>query len=121
MMEGERLVAIAGHRLAVVARRGARREIDLEDRRQALDLHWLFVLLRDVRQPLHQLRAATLEVAIDRAVVRFQHVECRQRRGHALDIAVIGAAMHHALWDYFPHKRLGYRVTVKGDKPFYRA
>ena len=31
------------------------------------------------------------------------------------------AAMHHAMWDYFPHKRLGYRVTVKGDKPFYRA
>jgi taurine dioxygenase len=29
--------------------------------------------------------------------------------------------MHHAMWDYFPHKRLGYRVTVKGDKPFYRA
>ena len=31
------------------------------------------------------------------------------------------AAMHHAMWDYFPHKRLGYRVTVKVDKPFLRA
>jgi taurine dioxygenase len=31
------------------------------------------------------------------------------------------AAMHHAMWDYFPHKRLGYRVTVAGDKPFLRA
>lgn len=31
------------------------------------------------------------------------------------------AAMHHAMWDYFPHKRLGYRVTVKGDRPFHRA
>jgi taurine dioxygenase len=31
------------------------------------------------------------------------------------------SAMHHAMWDYFPHKRLGYRVTVKGDKPFLRA
>jgi taurine dioxygenase len=31
------------------------------------------------------------------------------------------AAQHHAMWDYFPHKRLGYRVTVKGDKPFFRA
>ena len=31
------------------------------------------------------------------------------------------AAMHHAMWDYFPHGRLGYRVTVAGDKPFLRA
>jgi len=29
--------------------------------------------------------------------------------------------MHHAMWDYFPHKRLGYRVTVKATEPFYRA
>jgi len=31
------------------------------------------------------------------------------------------AAMHHAMWDYFPHGRLGYRVNVAGDKPFLRA
>ena len=31
------------------------------------------------------------------------------------------SAMHHAMWDYFPHGRLGYRVTVAGDKPFLRA
>jgi taurine dioxygenase len=31
------------------------------------------------------------------------------------------SAQHHALWDYFPHTRHGYRVTVKGDRPFYRA
>lgn len=30
------------------------------------------------------------------------------------------AALHHAMWDYFPHRRLGYRVTVKGDRPFFR-
>jgi taurine dioxygenase len=28
---------------------------------------------------------------------------------------------HIAMWDYFPNVRSGYRVTVKGDKPFYRA
>jgi taurine dioxygenase len=25
---------------------------------------------------------------------------------------------HYAIWDYFPQKRSGYRVTIKGDKPF---
>ena len=24
---------------------------------------------------------------------------------------------HHALWDYYPQVRHGYRVTVKGDRP----
>ncbi len=31
------------------------------------------------------------------------------------------AAQHHALWDYFPHTRSGTRVTVMGDRPFYRG
>ena len=26
-------------------------------------------------------------------------------------------AQHHALWDYFPQRRRGLRVTVKGDRP----
>jgi taurine dioxygenase len=26
-------------------------------------------------------------------------------------------AQHHALWDYYPNKRYGHRVTVCGDKP----
>jgi taurine dioxygenase len=28
------------------------------------------------------------------------------------------SAQHHAMWDYFPQRRHGYRVTVKGDRPF---
>ncbi len=29
-------------------------------------------------------------------------------------------AQHHALWDYYPNRRRGLRVTIKGDVPFYR-
>jgi taurine dioxygenase len=25
---------------------------------------------------------------------------------------------HLAIWDYFPDRRIGSRVTVKGDRPF---
>ena len=30
-------------------------------------------------------------------------------------------AQHHAMWDYYPQRRRGLRVTIKGDRPFYRA
>ena len=26
---------------------------------------------------------------------------------------------HHAIWDYYPQTRHGYRVTIRGDRPFY--
>lgn len=30
-------------------------------------------------------------------------------------------AQHLALWDYYPNRRRGLRVTIKGERPFYRA
>ena len=27
-------------------------------------------------------------------------------------------AQHHAVWDYWPHRRYGNRVTIRGDRPF---
>jgi taurine dioxygenase len=27
---------------------------------------------------------------------------------------------HHAMWDYYPNRRRGLRVTIRGDRPFYR-
>jgi len=28
------------------------------------------------------------------------------------------AVQHHAMWDYYPEVRSGFRVTIKGDRPF---
>jgi len=57
----------------------------------------------------------------------FQHIEspefqCRFRwaRG-SVAFWDNRCAQHHALWDYYPHRRRGLRVTVKGDRPFFRA
>ena len=30
-------------------------------------------------------------------------------------------AQHLAIWDYYPETRHGYRVTIQGDRPFYRT
>ena len=57
----------------------------------------------------------------------YQHMEnplfqCRFRwRENSIAFWDNRCVQHHALWDYYPNKRYGHRVTICGDKPFYRA
>jgi taurine dioxygenase len=54
----------------------------------------------------------------------YQHVEtpefCMRLRWQANSIAFWDnrCVQHHALWDYYPNKRYGHRVTICGEKPY---
>ena len=54
----------------------------------------------------------------------YRHIEhpafqCRFRwTANAIAFWDNRCAQHHAVWDYWPARRYGNRVTVKGDKPF---
>ena len=73
-------------------------------------------------------RIVQLEQSESDAVLQllFRHIEqpefhCRfQWRPGSVAFWDNRCAQHHAMWDYHPHRRRGYRVTVKGDAPFYR-
>jgi len=53
----------------------------------------------------------------------FDHMEnplfqCRFRwRENSIAFWDNRCVQHRAMWDYWPHTRIGYRVTVRGDKP----
>ena len=38
-------------------------------------------------------------------------------RKHSVAMWDNRCTQHHALWDYFPHVRSGYRVTIRGERP----
>lgn len=71
------------------------------------------------------LRINELGAAESRAVLDFlfAHVarpefQCRFRwRPDSVAIWDNRAVQHYAVWDYYPEKRSGYRVTVRGDRP----
>ncbi len=47
--------------------------------------------------------------------------QCRFRwRSNSVAFWDNRCTQHHAIWDYYPETRHGYRVTVQGDRPYYR-
>ena len=59
---------------------------------------------------------ALLDMLFDH--VRTPEFQCRFRwRRNSLAFWDNRSAQHYALWDYFPHSRLGYRVTICGTRP----
>lgn len=64
--------------------------------------------------------AALLEMLFDHAEESRFH--CRFKwQPYSIAFWDNRATMHQAMWDYYPQKRFGYRVTVCGDRPFLRA
>ena len=53
----------------------------------------------------------------------FQHIarpdfQCRFKwEKHSVAFWDNRCTLHHAMWDYYPQVRQGYRVTIKGDRP----
>jgi alpha-ketoglutarate-dependent taurine dioxygenase len=74
-------------------------------------------------------RITQLRRAESDAVLRFlyHHVEtpefhCRFRwQVNSVAFWDNRCVQHHAMWDYYPQRRHGHRVTIKGDAPFYRG
>src|SRR5207247_3715736 len=55
----------------------------------------------------------------------YQHIEtpefqCRFRwQVNSMAFWDNRCVQHHAMWDYYPQRRHGHRVTIKGDAPFF--
>lgn len=71
-----------------------------------------------------QLRKPESDALLD---MLYRHIEtpelqCRfQWKANSVAFWDNRATQHHAMFDYFPHRRYGHRVTICGDKPFYRG
>jgi taurine dioxygenase len=72
------------------------------------------------------MRIASLSKAESDAILEmlYRHVEtpefCVRFRWRPNSIAFWDnrCTQHHALWDYYPYRRYGHRVTICGDKPY---
>lgn len=53
------------------------------------------------------------------AHVQRPEYQCRFRwRPNSIAFWDNRAVQHSAIWDYYPHTRSGFRITIKGDRPF---
>jgi taurine dioxygenase len=89
-----------------------------ETGRQALFVNRLFTTRLD------QLRQSESDHVLQ---MLFRHIEnpafqCRFRwQAGSVAFWDNRCTQHMAIWDYYPQRRYGTRVTIAGDKPFYRA
>jgi taurine dioxygenase len=74
-------------------------------------------------------RIVGLPADVGRAILEYLlgHVEttpelhCRFRwEANSIALWDNRCAQHRAIYDYHPHRRYGHRVTIRGDRPFYR-
>lgn len=85
------------------------------------------------RQTLYVNRGFTteivgLEAAESRAMLNLLFEHCARpefqirHRWDLYDVALWDnrRLQHFAMWDYWPNERMGHRVTIKGDRPFFR-
>ena len=86
--------------------------------RQALFVNRIFT------RRIVQLADAESEAVLE---MLFRHVEtpefqCRFRwQPRSVAFWDNRCVQHHAMWDYYPQRRRGLRVTIQGDAPFHRA
>lgn len=86
--------------------------------RSALFVNRIFT--RRIVELEEQESAALLEKLLDH--VELPEFQCRfQWEVGSVAFWDNRCAQHQALWDYFPHRRRGWRVTIRGEAPFYRA
>ena len=85
-----------------------------ETRRKALYVNRTFTT------KLNELAPAESEALLELLFTHSEQIDFQIRfRWERNDVAFWDnrCAMHHAVWDYWPHERKGRRVTIKGDRP----
>jgi len=84
--------------------------------RKALFVNRIFT--RRIVQLTQRESDAVLRLLFER--VEHPEFQCRfQWQPHSVAFWDNRCAQHHAMWDYYPNRRRGLRVTIKGDPPFF--